>query len=87
MRANQELSTLNQYTDYVLLQHFTKHSLFQVMNFADSAQYFGSNNLIIIKSPINGLSLIELLAGSQVKHVHGQVEESYLLDDESQSDF
>lgn len=36
-KANSELEDLNSYTDYVLLQHFTTYSLFQVMNFADSA--------------------------------------------------
>lgn len=57
------------------------------MNFADSVKHFGSNNLIIIKSPINGLSIIELLSGSQVKHVHAEAKDSYLLDNESQNDF
>ena len=82
-RANKELPTLNQYTDYVLLQHFTKHSLFQVCNYADSAKHFGANNLIMLKSPINGICVVELLCGSQVKHVHAEAKDSYLVDNES----
>ena len=57
------------------------------MNFADSAKHFGTNNLIMLKSPISGLSIIELLSGSQVKHVHAEAKDSYLIDDESQNDF
>ena len=57
------------------------------MNFVDSIKFFGTNNLIMLKSPITGLSIIELLSGSQVKHVHAEVKDSYLIDDESQNDF
>ena len=42
------------------------------MNFADAAQYFGANDLIILKSPINGLSIIELFPGPYAKQVHAE---------------
>ena len=41
----------------------------------------------MLKSPINGLCVIELLSGSQVKHVHAEAKDSYLIDNESQNDF
>lgn len=48
------------------MQHFPSHSLFQVVNFADSAKFFGKgspggHDLIMIKSPLSGLCVIELL--------------------------
>ena len=64
-RGNAELGSLDSYKDYVLMQHFPAHSLFQVVNFADCAQFFGrssSGDLIMLKSPLSGLCVIELLA-------------------------
>ena len=47
------------------MEHFPAHSLFQVVNFADCAKFFGrgsSGDLIMLKSPLSGLCVIELLA-------------------------
>lgn len=68
-RANAELGELDAYKDYVLTQNFPSHSLFQVLNFADCAKYLGkgpqSSNLVMLKSPLSGLCVIELLAPKQ----------------------
>lgn len=62
---------MDAYKDYVLMQHFPSHSLFQVVNFADSAKFFGKGStadgldLIIVKSPLSGLCVIELLSPKQ----------------------
>ena len=64
-RANAELPYLDAYKDYVLMQHFPAHSLFQVLNFADSAHFFGVNNLVMLKSPLSGLCVIELLRSEE----------------------
>ena len=60
-RARRELPNLDPYKDYVLMQHFPAHSLFQVLNLADSARFFGANSLVMLKSPLSGLCVIELL--------------------------
>jgi hypothetical protein len=66
-RANAELESLDAYKDYVLMQHFPAHSLFQVVNFADCARFIGrgTNSLVLLKSPLSGLCVIELLAAKE----------------------
>ena len=58
---------MDAYKDYVLMQHFPAHSLFQILNFADSAKFIGkgSTNLVMLKSPLSGLCVIELLAAKE----------------------
>eukprot|EP00347_Sterkiella_histriomuscorum_P013991 403362584 len=65
--------------DVVLVENFPKHCYFQIIEYCDYAQFFG-DELIILKSPVNGILFIKPLNKDEFMPIKTVSFQQFLLD-------
>jgi hypothetical protein len=49
----------SQVLDFVIREHFPKHILNSVLKYVDCVAYLGASHLLVVKSPVVGVCIIE----------------------------